>query len=118
MFSLGVFLLCLQRATNEELPELNTILRRLQACPAGGRRALAATSPAPDDDRPSSAALPSLPAPSSPSENGGPGHAGTAFAGGAHVAYDPRDLLLEADEDAHMGGRLVRLTPVEEGDQG
>ncbi|KAF7359918.1 Vacuolar protein sorting-associated protein 74 [Mycena venus] len=79
------------------------------------RRAPAATSPAPDDDdRPSSAALPSSPAPPSPSENGGPGHAGSAFAGGARVAYDPRDLLLEAGEDARVGGKLPRLTLMEE----
>ncbi|KAJ7828404.1 hypothetical protein B0H13DRAFT_2680140 [Mycena leptocephala] len=56
-----------------------------------------------DEDRPPSAAppRPSPPPPVLPSEsetNGG--HAGSAFAGGARVAYDPRDLLLEAGEDA------------------
>ncbi|KAF7328121.1 hypothetical protein MVEN_02569100 [Mycena venus] len=34
----------------------------------------------------------------SPSENGGPGRVGSAFEAGARVAYDPRDVLLEAGE--------------------
>jgi Golgi phosphoprotein 3 len=65
-----------------------------------------------DDDAPSSA---STPAPASPSENGGAhAHAGSAFAGGSSIAYDPRDLLLEAGEDARVGGKLPRLTLMEE----
>ncbi|KAJ7848810.1 Golgi phosphoprotein 3-domain-containing protein, partial [Mycena olivaceomarginata] len=50
-----------------------------------------------------------------PSENGGAhAHAGSAFAGGSSIAYDPRDLLLEAGEDARVGGKLPRLTLMEE----
>ncbi|KAJ7848820.1 Golgi phosphoprotein 3-domain-containing protein [Mycena olivaceomarginata] len=64
-----------------------------------------------DDDAPSSA---STPAPASPSENGGAhAHAGSAFAGGSSIAYDPRDLLLEAGEDARVGGKLPQLTLME-----
>ncbi|KAJ6522559.1 hypothetical protein B0H19DRAFT_1386602 [Mycena capillaripes] len=46
------------------------------------RRAPASSTPAPNDDDPS--------------------HPHSAFAGGARVAYDPRDLLLEAGEDARV----------------
>ncbi|KAJ7762269.1 hypothetical protein B0H14DRAFT_2633953 [Mycena olivaceomarginata] len=45
---------------------------------------------------------------------GGPGHVGSAFAGGARVAYDPCDFLLEAGEDARIGGKLRRLMLTEE----
>ncbi|KAJ7304704.1 Golgi phosphoprotein 3-domain-containing protein, partial [Mycena albidolilacea] len=41
-------------------------------------------------------------------------HTGSAFAGGAHGVYDPRDLLLEAGEDALVGEKLPRLTLMEE----
>ncbi|KAJ7201890.1 GPP34-domain-containing protein [Mycena pura] len=85
------------------------------------RRAPAATSPTPDDDdRPLSTPLSSTPSashssPPSPTENGtGATHAGSAFAGGARVAFDPRDLALEAGEDARVGGKLPRLTLMEE----
>ncbi|KAJ7862944.1 hypothetical protein B0H14DRAFT_3444436 [Mycena olivaceomarginata] len=44
-------------------------------------------------------AFPSSPAPPCPSENAGPG---STFAGGARVAYNPRDLPLEAGEDARI----------------
>jgi hypothetical protein len=67
-----------------------------------------------DEDRPPSAAPSSslpTPAPSSPSES--ETNAGSAFAGGARVAYDPRDLLSEAGEDARVGGKLPRLTLME-----
>jgi Golgi phosphoprotein 3 len=74
--------------------------------------ASASSTTADDDDAPSSA---STPAPASPSENGGAhAHAGSAFAGGSSIAYDPRDLLLEAGEDARVGGKLPRLTLMEE----
>ncbi|KAJ7318303.1 hypothetical protein DFH08DRAFT_819910 [Mycena albidolilacea] len=45
------------------------------------------------------AAFPSSPVPPCPSENAGPG---STFAGGARVAYDPRDLPLEAGEDPRI----------------
>ncbi|KAJ7620700.1 Golgi phosphoprotein 3-domain-containing protein [Mycena polygramma] len=82
------------------------------------RRAPQSTAPA-DDDSPapaSSTSTPSTPLPPSPSENTGNNgsHAGSAFAGGSRVAYDPRDLLLEAGEDARVGGKLPRLTLMEE----
>ncbi|KAJ6450032.1 Golgi phosphoprotein 3-domain-containing protein [Mycena vitilis] len=78
------------------------------------RRAPQSSTPADDGDpSPSSASTPSTPLPPSPSENNG-SHAGSAFAGGSRVAYDPRDLLLEAGEDARVGGKLPRLTLMEE----
>ncbi|KAJ6570586.1 Golgi phosphoprotein 3-domain-containing protein [Mycena vulgaris] len=84
------------------------------------RRAPAATAAVPDDDddRPPTAASASASAgPASPpldADNPSSAHAGSAFAGGARVAYDPRDLLLEAGEDARVGGKLPRLTLMEE----
>ncbi|KAJ7620704.1 Golgi phosphoprotein 3-domain-containing protein [Mycena polygramma] len=79
------------------------------------RRAPQSSAPADDGDpAPSSASTPSTPLPPSPSENTNGSHAGSAFAGGSRVAYDPRDLLLEAGEDARVGGKLPRLTLMEE----
>ncbi|KII91424.1 hypothetical protein PLICRDRAFT_38197 [Plicaturopsis crispa FD-325 SS-3] len=40
-------------------------------------------------------------------------HAGSAFAGGGKVAYDPRDLERD-DEDSRQGGKMPRLTIMEE----
>ncbi|PCH44625.1 GPP34-domain-containing protein [Wolfiporia cocos MD-104 SS10] len=40
-------------------------------------------------------------------------HAGSAFEGGSKIAYDPRDLERE-DEDERQGGRAPRLTIMEE----
>ncbi|KAJ7445596.1 Golgi phosphoprotein 3-domain-containing protein [Mycena latifolia] len=77
----------------------------------------ATTTTQDDDDRPPSTPAPasvSSPAASPPADDAGPAHAGSAFAGGARVAYDPRDLLLEAGEDARVGGKLPRLTLMEE----
>lgn len=63
-----------------------------------------------DDDRPSSghsdAAAPHPTAPQA--------HAGSAFAGGARVAYDPRDIDQDASEEARIGGKMPRLTIMEE----
>ncbi|KAJ7099905.1 Golgi phosphoprotein 3-domain-containing protein [Mycena belliarum] len=81
------------------------------------RRAPAATSPTPDDDddRPPISSTPSASSQADPDEDAlGPAHAGSAFAGGARVAYDPRDLALAAGEDARVGGKLPRLTLMEE----
>ena len=42
------------------------------------------------------------------------GHAGTAFEGGSKIAFDPRDLVRD-DEDARAaGGRMPKLTLMEE----
>lgn len=40
-------------------------------------------------------------------------HAGSAFAGGGKIAFDPRDLERE-DEDVRQGGKAPRLTILEE----
>lgn len=41
-------------------------------------------------------------------------HAGSAFAGGSKIAYDPRDLDQDAQETARIGGKMPRLTIMEE----
>lgn len=41
-------------------------------------------------------------------------HAGSAFEGGSKIAYDPRDLINQDEEDAKQGGRAPRLTIMEE----
>lgn len=41
-------------------------------------------------------------------------HAGSAFAGGTKIAFDPRDLDQDAGEEAKIGGRMPRLTIMEE----
>ncbi|KAJ7741642.1 hypothetical protein B0H16DRAFT_1564775, partial [Mycena metata] len=41
-------------------------------------------------------------------------HAGSAFAGGARIAYDPRDLLLSSTESSQIGGAVPQLTLMEE----
>ncbi|KAG6835895.1 hypothetical protein H0H93_013569 [Arthromyces matolae] len=43
-----------------------------------------------------------------------PYHAGSAFAGGSKIAYDPRDLDQDAGEQARIGGKMPRLTLMEE----
>ncbi|KAG6884402.1 hypothetical protein C0993_011490 [Termitomyces sp. T159_Od127] len=50
-----------------------------------------------------------------PHSNGGTiHHAGSAFAGGSKIAYDPRDLDQDAGEEARTGGKMPRLTIMEE----
>ncbi|KAG6859638.1 hypothetical protein C0991_000422, partial [Blastosporella zonata] len=50
-----------------------------------------------------------------PNGNGGSTyHAGSAFAGGSKVAYDPRDLDQDAGEEVRIGGKMPRLTIMEE----
>jgi Golgi phosphoprotein 3 len=44
---------------------------------------------------------------------GAPSHAGSAFEGGSKIAFDPRDLEND-DEDGRQGGRMPRLTIMEE----
>ncbi|KIK38914.1 hypothetical protein CY34DRAFT_90201 [Suillus luteus UH-Slu-Lm8-n1] len=79
---------------------------------AGGlsrRRVAGASSSSASDDAPS----PSW-TPNSPSSNGTVAtHAGSAFEGGSKVACDPRDLD-QAQEDSRYGGRMPRLTIMEE----
>lgn len=41
-------------------------------------------------------------------------HAGSAFERGRKVAYDPRDLQQGASEEAKIGGKMPRLTIMEE----
>lgn len=43
-----------------------------------------------------------------------PAHAGSAFEGGGKIAYDPRDIDLDANEEAKIGGKMPRLTIMEE----
>ncbi|KAJ7741846.1 hypothetical protein B0H16DRAFT_1890382 [Mycena metata] len=76
----------------------------------------ASTQPNDDDaPNPSSASPPSpSPAPTSTNTNDGPSHAGSAFEGGARIAYDPRDLLLSSTESSEIGGAVPRLTLMEE----
>ena len=41
-------------------------------------------------------------------------HAGSAFEGGNKIAFDPRDLQEDASEEARTGGKMPRLTIMEE----
>jgi hypothetical protein len=41
-------------------------------------------------------------------------HAGSAFEGGNKIAFDPRDLQQDASEAARTGGKMPRLTIMEE----
>lgn len=41
-------------------------------------------------------------------------HAGSAFERGTKIAYDPRDLQDGATEEAKIGGKMPRLTIMEE----
>ena len=41
-------------------------------------------------------------------------HAGSAFEGGSKIAYDPKDLIDQGEEDARQGGKAPRLTIMEE----
>ncbi|KAJ7741848.1 hypothetical protein B0H16DRAFT_1564619, partial [Mycena metata] len=68
-----------------------------------------------DDDGPNPSSPPSpSPAPPSTNANEGVSHAGSAFEGGARIAYDPRDLLLSSTESSEIGGAVLRLTLMEE----
>ncbi|KAJ7748137.1 Golgi phosphoprotein 3-domain-containing protein, partial [Mycena metata] len=74
----------------------------------------ASTQPNDDDGPNPSSPPPPSPAPPSTGANDGPSHAGSAFAGGARIAYDPRDLLLSSTESSEIGGAVPRLTLMEE----
>jgi Golgi phosphoprotein 3 len=55
------------------------------------------------------------PASATPSETSSsfPSHAGSAFAGGNKIAFDPRDLERD-EEESKAGGKIPRLTLMEE----
>ena len=42
------------------------------------------------------------------------GHGGSAFEGGNRVAFDPRDLEDDGAEEKRVGGKVPRLTIMEE----
>jgi golgi phosphoprotein 3 len=48
-----------------------------------------------------------------PSSSSFTSHAGSAFAGGNKIAFDPRDLERD-EEDSKTGGRMPQLTLMEE----
>lgn len=86
---------------------------------AGGlsRRRVAASSSQADEDGDawglSGTSSPShAPSPSVSTAN--IAHAGSAFEGGSKIAYDPRDLIDQGEEDARQGGKAPRLTIMEE----
>ncbi|KAG6815713.1 hypothetical protein H0H87_012029 [Tephrocybe sp. NHM501043] len=73
------------------------------------RRAAASTDP---DDSPVPSRTNSV---NSQIPNGGTTHhAGSAFEGGSKIAYDPRDLDQDAGEETRIGGKMPRLTIMEE----
>lgn len=69
----------------------------------------ATSSNADDDD---AAPRPALGNSTPPPAN--PHHAGSAFQGGSKIAFDPRDLQQDASEEARIGGKMPRLTIMEE----
>lgn len=85
------------------------------------RRRVAASSSSTTDDADdawglngSSSKHTSTPSVSSSNTTNAPiSHAGSAFQGGSKIAYDPRDLERE-DEDERQGGKAPRLTIMEE----
>ena len=85
---------------------------------AGGlsRRRVAASSSQADEDGDAwgldGGAPQHAPSPSLSSNN--ISHAGSAFEGGSKIAYDPKDLIDQGEEDARQGGKAPRLTIMEE----
>ncbi|KAF8327651.1 Golgi phosphoprotein 3-domain-containing protein [Amanita rubescens] len=51
---------------------------------------------------------------SPPTNHSVPTHAGSAFEGGSRIAFDPRDLTQDASEEAKVGGKMPKLTIMEE----
>jgi len=41
-------------------------------------------------------------------------HAGSAFEGGSKIAYDPRDRVQDATDEARLRGKMPKLTIMEE----
>ncbi|KAF9456483.1 Golgi phosphoprotein 3-domain-containing protein [Collybia nuda] len=48
------------------------------------------------------------------SSGGAASHAGSALEGGRKIAFDPRDMDRDADEEGKLGGKVPRLTLMEE----
>lgn len=73
------------------------------------------TSSIDDDQQPaaSSAGGPTSPPHTAGNGNSSTTHAGSAFAGGSKIAFDPREVERE-DEEARVGGRPPLLTILEE----
>ncbi|KAJ7744897.1 hypothetical protein B0H16DRAFT_1727104 [Mycena metata] len=82
--------------------------------PAAAPASSASTQPNDDDGTIPSSPLSPSPGPTSTNTNEGVSHAGSAFEGGARIAYDPRDLLLSSTESSEIGGAVPRLTLMEE----
>ncbi|KAL0954251.1 hypothetical protein HGRIS_005379 [Hohenbuehelia grisea] len=82
----------------------------------GGAATSSSTTAADDDDVPTPRPVRSV------SSNGSadaspivpPTHAGSAFAGGSKIAFDPRDLEGANDDASRVGGKMPRLTIMEE----
>jgi hypothetical protein len=77
------------------------------------RRVPASTSPVPGATSTLSSPTPPQPNGSSLPVNPVSSHAGSAFEGGSKIAYDPRDLEQD-EEESKTGGRIPRLTLMEE----
>jgi hypothetical protein len=103
-----------------EYTSLNDSDSRLSAfdMSAGGlsRRRVAASSSQADEDGDAwgfdGGAPQHAPSPSPSSNN--ISHAGSAFEGGSKIAFDPKDLIDQGEEDARQGGKAPRLTIMEE----
>ncbi|KAF5380126.1 hypothetical protein D9615_006289 [Tricholomella constricta] len=108
------------RSSNSNSSSAPSSRTRMSTASAGLSRRRAAQQPSADDpDGPS-------PSPSSSTHNsnsnsnsnsnggGTTQHAGSAFAGGSRIAYDPRDMDMDAGEEARIGGKPPRLTIMEE----
>ncbi|KAJ6479745.1 Golgi phosphoprotein 3-domain-containing protein [Mycena sanguinolenta] len=80
------------------------------------RRAPAAASTTQDDDERPPTSPPAESRDNNDSLNASTinAHAGSAFANGSRIAFDPRDLALSSSEDALVGGKLPKLTLMEE----
>lgn len=68
-----------------------------------------------DDDEPAySNGSPAMTRSTSSSGPGANSHAGSAFQGGNKIAFDPRDLEGANDDESRVGGKMPRLTIMEE----
>ncbi|KAF4577117.1 GOLPH3/VPS74 family protein [Pleurotus pulmonarius] len=75
----------------------------------------ASSSMTADDDEPAySNGSPAMTRSTSSSGPGANSHAGSAFQGGNKIAFDPRDLEGANDDESRVGGKMPRLTIMEE----